>query len=729
MLKLTPWFILPFFLITVLVASSPARPPSLAPASPPAPQNTPCTITFSDVPASSIFASYIYDLACRGVVGGIGGGQFGPSGQANRAQFAKMASLGFAVPLVEPVLGNFNDLLPSNVLYRYIESAAATSVIRGYQQPAQCPSTVEPPCFQPNRTISRAEVAVIAMRAGGFGLVAAPASPTFSDVPATYFAYREIETAASLHIISGANGRFRPADPIRRDELCKVLSLAMQAAPPRPTPGGPPAASLGIYADGLAAGWDDYSWASTRNFASSVAHSGSHSLSISYDASYAGLYLHHEPISIGPYTTLRFYIQSGATDGQSISVHLVNAAANQSGSIRAVTDYIYPGHRITAGQWQAVVIPLRDLTNEGQISGIVLQSESQAALPVLYIDDLSLVSGNLSYYPTAAATPGPAPTAIPANLTYYRGVNLTGGEISWVGWPGTFGLNYTYPRAAEFDYFKSKGLNLIRLPFRWERLQPTLNGPLDGAALAHLDIAVGYARTRGMQVLLDPHNFARYRLGSSDYLIGSPQVPNAAYADFWRKLAQHYANEPNLYFGLMNEPHDTGGLWPAAAQAAVSAIREVDSSHTIFVPGECWTGAWTWQECNGSLSINDPQNKIVYEAHQYFDRDGSGNYAGSYDAEGATANTGVERVQPFIAWLQAHNAQGFLGEYGVPNDDPRWLEVTERMLTRLDQAGIGATYWAAGPWNGSSPVVIEPYPNGDDKPQLATIRRHLGRQQ
>ena len=62
---------------------------------------------------------------------------------------------------------------------------------------------------------------------------------------------------------------------------------------------------------------------------------------------------------------------------------------------------------------------------------------------------------------------------------YYRetrseqlfGVNLSGAE--WGNrYPGTFGTDYTYPTASELDYYKSKGLTLIRLPFLWERVQP-----------------------------------------------------------------------------------------------------------------------------------------------------------------------------------------------------------------------------------------------------------------
>lgn len=52
--------------------------------------------------------------------------------------------------------------------------------------------------------------------------------------------------------------------------------------------------------------------------------------------------------------------------------------------------------------------------------------------------------------------------------------------------------------------------------------------------------------------------------------------------------------------------------------------------------------------------IDDPANNIVYQAHQYFDRDSSGDYAQAYETEGAYAMVGVDRLKPFVDWLNAN---------------------------------------------------------------------------
>src|SRR5574340_181881 len=54
-----------------------------------------------------------------------------------------------------------------------------------------------------------------------------------------------------------------------------------------------------------------------------------------------------------------------------------------------------------------------------------------------------------------------------------KGINLAGAEFNGSKLPGVLNKDYVYPKEAEFDYFASIGANVIRLPFRWERIQPS----------------------------------------------------------------------------------------------------------------------------------------------------------------------------------------------------------------------------------------------------------------
>ncbi len=343
--------------------------------------------------------------------------------------------------------------------------------------------------------------------------------------------------------------------------------------------------------------------------------------------------------------------------------------------------------------------------------------------------DRNLRIDKVTFMPTSTSTPAPAPAPAPDSPGPEFGVNLAGGEFGG-SLPGTYDQDYTYPTAQELDYYKGKGRKVVRIPFRWERLQRTLNGPLDPAGMSRIDRIIADARSRGMRVLLDCHNYGRYKVGGTDeQILGSSQVPNAAFADLWQKIANRYNNESAVYgYGLMNEPHDMGDdrRWPAAAQAAVDEIRTVDTAHAIFVAGDYWGGAHSWRNTsNENLYIRDPANKIVYEAHQYFDNGNSGTYEQSYDGEGAYANIGVDRARPFVEWLREKGKKGFVGEFGVPDNDLRWNTAMSNFLSYLNSNNVGGTYWAGGPWWGNYPLSVEPTNNlTTDKPQMSVLQSY-----
>ncbi len=311
-----------------------------------------------------------------------------------------------------------------------------------------------------------------------------------------------------------------------------------------------------------------------------------------------------------------------------------------------------------------------------------------------------------------------------APQSFRRGINLAGAEFTPAQLPGIHGQDYFYPTAESLDYYRDKGLTLVRLPCRWERLQRALNAPLDPDELALLDGVIAAAAARDMAVILDIHNYARY----GGAVIGTPAVPHTAFADLWLRLAEHYRAEKAVWaYGLMNEPHDTGGRWPAAAQAAVAAIRSVDTTHRLLIAGDGWSTASAWRQHNEALRIIDPANNSLYEAHQYFDEDGTGAYRATYQTQGAHPEIGVERVRPFAEWLAQHRLSGFIGEYGVPGDDGRWLTVLDRFLAYLDARGIGGTYWAGGQhWGDDYALSVEPR-DGADRPQMGVLGRHLSR--
>ena len=86
--------------------------------------------------------------------------------------------------------------------------------------------------------------------------------------------------------------------------------------------------------------------------------------------------------------------------------------------------------------------------------------------------------------------------AVRCEAISFTGVNLAGAEFG-SRLPGTYNTDYTYPTAAEINYFVGKGLNTFRVPFRWERVQPALNSALNSTELSRLDAVVTAATSSG----------------------------------------------------------------------------------------------------------------------------------------------------------------------------------------------------------------------------------------
>lgn len=298
------------------------------------------------------------------------------------------------------------------------------------------------------------------------------------------------------------------------------------------------------------------------------------------------------------------------------------------------------------------------------------------------------------------------------------GINLSGASFAPQVLPGKVGTDYFYPERRHFAYYRKQNIRLIRFPFLWERLQHDLDEGFNAHEVRLLRKMLDLAAQHDQKLILDMHNYGRYK----GELIGSAAVPYAAYAKAWRQLAELFRGHPALHgYDIMNEPHDTEGHWPVAAQAAVDAIRQVDSQTPIFVEGDRWASSRFWPDVNPAFPLHDPANRIIYEAHTYFDQDASGRYR---RAETVDLMLGVERVRPFVEWLKKHGQKGFLGEYGVPDDSPSMLAAMDNMLAYLNEHCIPSAYWSAGPGWGTYKLAVEPRP-GVDRPQLQIMRRYL----
>ena len=149
-----------------------------------------------------------------------------------------------------------------------------------------------------------------------------------------------------------------------------------------------------VYDDALQSGWQDYSYGGGSNFASTAqAHGGSQSIAFTGGGG-AGAYnavslYHPADYTTAAYPTLHFWVHGGSSGGQQLYLFLQDA--NGIVAQAPLGAYI-AGGAIVAGTWKEVSVPLTGgaLAYSGPYRRIDLQSDSNSAQPLLYLDDISL---------------------------------------------------------------------------------------------------------------------------------------------------------------------------------------------------------------------------------------------------------------------------------------------------------------------------------------------------
>lgn len=321
----------------------------------------------------------------------------------------------------------------------------------------------------------------------------------------------------------------------------------------------------------------------------------------------------------------------------------------------------------------------------------------------------------------AAAAAAPAQALI-------TGVNLSGLELNARRLPGRLDHDFATPTVAELDYYRSRGARAIRLPFLWERLQPELNGGFDPAYEHTLFELVSAARSRGMKVILDPHQFGRRRVGGEARIIGEDRdVSTAAFAHFWQTLARRCRGQADIIFALQNEPHDQNAAALAAtSNQTIAAIRAAGASQLILGSGTAWSGAHSWISSGNAaamIALRDPANNFAFDVHQYLDRDSSGTH--DVCVEGAS-----QRLRSFTDWARRARQRGFLGEFGAGGNSACLAELDALLsfVAANRDVWLGWTCWAGGPWWGKDyPLSLEPEDIRApvDRPQMTVLRRHF----
>lgn len=305
-----------------------------------------------------------------------------------------------------------------------------------------------------------------------------------------------------------------------------------------------------------------------------------------------------------------------------------------------------------------------------------------------------------------------------------RGVNLSGAEFNSKKLPGEMYKDYTYPSGSEIDYYAEKGVNAIRLPIRWERIQRDLFAELDSQELGAIRKTLEQTRERDICLILDVHNYGLY--GGEP--IGSSAVPVEAFHDLWRRLAQALDDPAYVALDLMNEPFKLDiAAWGEVAQGTVNVLRDAGAKQLVLVSGGRWSGVHEWSKTISGTSnaetfadFTDPLDRTVLQVHQYADEYYSGTKQDCH--EPSHFNRMFESIEQ---WARDNGQQLFLGEFGVPASE-QCLASLERMLSLVDNSDVwrGWTYWAGGAWWGDYFLSIAPQ-NGSDAAQMEVVEPYL----
>lgn len=290
----------------------------------------------------------------------------------------------------------------------------------------------------------------------------------------------------------------------------------------------------------------------------------------------------------------------------------------------------------------------------------------------------------------------------PPSLPFMRGVNF--GGLTHEAWSQP-------PAPPAYDYYlRQKKMNVVRLNFTWEWIQPRLQAALDPERARAIDEAISRAASAGAYVILEFHNFGRRTVDGVAQIIGEAAgCSTADFADAWARMAQRWGRNQRVVFGLMNEPHDQSTeVLLVVSNAAIAAIRRAGAINLIMVSGNDWNSmAWQTGSDNQKwmLRIQDEENNFCFDVHHYFD---------DWSA-GQTPNVredSLASMAAFTAWAKAHRMRAFCGEFGC-SVNKRGVDACRDLLRHIEanqDVFIGWAWWGAGgPWQPDYVFLLDPY--------------------
>jgi len=235
-----------------------------------------------------------------------------------------------------------------------------------------------------------------------------------------------------------------------------------------------------------------------------------------------------------------------------------------------------------------------------------------------------------------------------------------------------------YITQEDIKFIKQSGFNSVRIPFNYKLfvIDDDIN-KLEGPGYELLDRVIKWCKEENVLVILDMHCAPGGQTGDNiddsfgyPFLYENPESRELT-AAIWKKLAAEYADETIVIgYDLLNEPiahyFDQEKLNPLLEplyKNIVSAVREVDKNHLIFLGGAQW---------NSNFKIFGPpfDSKLVYTFHKYW------------------TDTDESVIKEYLEFRDKYSVPIWMGESGENTNE--WI--TEFRKT-LDEHEIGWCFW------------------------------------
>lgn len=299
---------------------------------------------------------------------------------------------------------------------------------------------------------------------------------------------------------------------------------------------------------------------------------------------------------------------------------------------------------------------------------------------------------------------------------------------------GTYDVDYFQALPGDWTFLGNRVPGgVVRIAFRWERIQPTLGAALDATELGYLTDSVAAAKAAGLKVIIDLHNYGEYVVapgwptGRATVGGGSGTVTTAHLVDVWERLSAVFKSESAVIaYGIMNEPHDlesgpfisaremysfaaTTGSWSHSPTVETSVFA---SGAARFVLGAAANVTSNVTEGNLAAEGNTLRFRINTTVETQFDiklQRGAGNPNGA-DFSQVDQNvfaTVAANTPTTLDWTPAS------GEL----ESVRWIGIYANAATTLDidYVQIGAGTAGAALWEEISQEVVTAIRTAGDK--------------